>query len=166
MNRLQDVKASVGNFRNRTEVMNISWTIKSWELNFWARNHHLKLLLLLVWKPTRSVMISFSVTSVIQHSKHRMVWKFTKGKHTKKTLRLKRSDFLLLNLPWFAPPLGRLRGSSPATTVAWICRHLTNVQVIQLCMMKLLLKSHQNALRVLVAIILAIILYPCPFLMQ
>ena len=43
-----------------------------------------------------------------------------------------------LNLPWFAPPLGRLRGSSPATTVAWICRHLTNVQVIQLCMMELM----------------------------
>ena len=150
----------------RGSALQPSEEMQSAELNFWARNHHLKLLLLLVWKPTRSVMISFSVTNVIQHSKHRMVWKFTKGKHTKKNLRLKRSEILLLNLPWFAPPLGRLRGSSPATTVAWICRHLTNVQVIQLCMMKLLWKSRQNALRVLVAIILAIILYPCPFLMQ
>ena len=29
MNRLQDVKASVGNFGSGTEVMNISWTINT-----------------------------------------------------------------------------------------------------------------------------------------
>ena len=106
--------------------------MQSAERNFWVRSPRLKLLLLLEWGSTRSNVISFIVTIAIQHSKQRMAWKFTRGNHTRKTLGLKRSEILPLNLPWSAPPSRTPPGLSPATTVAWICPYLTSAQVINI----------------------------------
>ena len=54
MNRLQDVKASVGNFRSGAEVKNISWTINTRDSKHILDNK-LRLVGILRWEKTLAI---------------------------------------------------------------------------------------------------------------